>query len=100
MEILQFTKKAFSILGFNLYRSNPNYSFNRKNLWTIFILFSCVILSVVYFFHVANTFNEYADSSYVVIGASNTLINVFVFIWKMEPTSKYIDSIQEIINNS
>lgn len=99
MKIIQITQKNLLYLGIGWYYSMQKYPINRRNLLAFSVLSITTIIDCIYLFHVAATFNEYANSVYTCLTIlQGTVIFAFVTC-RMRMIFECLNQIEKISND-
>lgn len=97
MQILQPIRNIFSFVGIAPYQKQP---FNMRNVVTLFMLGTGVLLNCVHLFYEASTFKEYTDS---VCASSSMVVAIILFailIWKTLPMFSFLNNLEESVTKS
>lgn len=96
MKIFQLLQKNIAHLGL----AADQIPFNKRSLLIIFIFCSGIILNCVYFFHRAKTFQEYAESVFVVTAIIVVTLDFTFIVWRMRHFSNCVNEAEQIIDDS
>lgn len=96
MKIFQTIRKQWLTFGVGLHQR----SFNTRILRTLFSLSLCIFSSVAYFFCVAKTFQEYAESVFWIGPLINCNLMYAIIVWRMQQIFEYLDEIEIMVNES
>lgn len=89
-----------ALLGISREQSLQKYPFNRRNVIVAFILTFCAISNCFYFFHEAETFNEFAISAYTTLTHIVSVITFFIAVLQMRLCFNLIHYTETILNKS
>lgn len=101
MEIFELVKNHLTILGFSPIQSIQSYPFlNSKLLGAFVAIITNMVLSCIYFFFVASSFEEYIDSFFTSSGSTGIFVIFSIYVWKMKELFQYINILHETVNAS
>lgn len=100
MKIFQVTQKNLTYLGVSWYYSIQKYPINRRNLLAFSIFSLATILDCTYLFHVAVTFNEYANSVYTCLSIILATVVFVIVTCRMRMFFNCLNQIEKISNES
>lgn len=101
MEIFELLKSYLATLGYSQFQSTLSHSFfNGKLLVATLAASLNMILCCLYFFIVADSFEEHIDSFFFASGSVGILGIFSIFVWKIEKIYRSIGQIRKTVNAS
>lgn len=100
MKIFQIFQNNVLLLGISRYYSNQKYLLNRRNMSILVIHGAAIASNFVYLYHVATTFNEYADAVYICVAKVDTAAILVIFIMRMRKIFDCLNRLENITNDS
>lgn len=100
LKVIQSAKNDYPILGFNFNQMDQKNSFNDQNLQAFFALGLAIISNFVYFFHVAQTIDEFIISTFMTTSIVVATIVYVTLLWKMNTMRMLCNAIEKLINES
>lgn len=97
MKILQLSQKNFEGLGISYQQSIQDSPFNARNSKTLVLFGLSIVLAIAYIFGVANGFEEYIASFYLIICLITNSVLCAIFVWKMPKLFESIQNLERII---
>lgn len=98
MEIFRGIKSYFAMAGINLNQKTCVHLLNLRNI-TVSIGFSVAgIMCAKFQFYEASTFDEYANSFYLMSTGGLTVFCFMVLMWKRTKLFEFIKSIEHLID--
>lgn len=95
MEIFTLFRRHLALCGI----SPEKYPFNGKNL-IVLIIGGLNIIFLIKFVNEAKTFEEYTDILYEIIVMCSLAMIFFKIVWKSMDLLKFLENIENTINNS
>lgn len=101
MNILKSGQKELSKLGIYLCGTSTQlYPFNSRTVFVLIVQCVGTALSCVHLFYIAKTFSEYIFSAYTTSAMLTATLCFATIVWKVQPISSYLDSVEKTINKS
>lgn len=100
MRICQIVQRNLSYLGITWHTSTQQYPIDRRNASVLFVFIVTAVMFYIYLFHVASTFQEYADSIYACLIITVATVAYVIMIWQMGMLLDCVNRMEKIINES
>lgn len=100
MIIFQTVQNKFLLLGISSYQSTRKALFSRRIMLVYFIYGCNCILGTTYFFHVAQSFEEYTNNIYTLSAGIMIFFFFTIVVRKMSNLFKYIENVGKITTRS
>lgn len=100
MIIFQFVREFYQTHGILLPKSNDYCSFNRRNSFYLFTMFSMVTSSTAFLICRAKTVIEYTITFYASITLLTCIGHLISSLWKIPTIMQLIDKVQTVFDGS
>lgn len=100
MKLFKSIQSHFAVVGISLHHANQKYLLNTKNM-TVTVTFGLTFIAKgMYLVHVAEKFEEFTASVFVVLALVAITSSFEIFIWKMSNVFQLIDILEKMVNES
>ena len=98
LELFQFIKQFYQIVGIYSSQSNQKYcSINSRNSILLFSFVQFLIPTVAFLFFKAESILDYGQSFFILVSTIESVVLYAILIWQMQNILKFIENCKGFI---